>query len=60
MLANNVPILKPSGFEVSVKVLSAGLNPVDWKRCEYEIPNIYHFPGYVGLDGFGIVLAVGE
>jgi NADPH:quinone reductase-like Zn-dependent oxidoreductase len=43
-----------------IKIIRAGLNPVDWKRATFAAREDFAFPGYIGVDGFGIVVAKGS
>ncbi|KAI0661825.1 GroES-like protein [Cubamyces menziesii] len=55
------PIPRPGPKEVLVKVISAALNPIDWKIA---IPPfsalIAEYPFITGTDGAGVVVEVGE
>ena len=54
-MVNDAPIPEPKGHDILIRIIAAGLNPVDWKRCE----TIFMAPGLVGLDCVGIVEARG-
>lgn len=51
----------PSSSDVLVRVVSAGVNPADWKTREGKLSAFidYHFPFVLGFDLAGIVEAVG-
>ncbi|MBB5076139.1 NADP-dependent oxidoreductase [Nonomuraea endophytica] len=51
------PTPGPNG--VLVRVHAAGLNPVDWKIAEGEFKTPGPFPKVLGIDGAGVVEAVG-
>ena len=55
----DVPIPTPGPKDVLVKVVSAALNPVDWKVHAYDY-FVKEYPGIVGTDSAGIVKKVGE
>jgi NADPH:quinone reductase-like Zn-dependent oxidoreductase len=49
----------PGPGEVLIKVIAAGLNPVDWKIQSYGI-FVVDFPTPLGSDASGKVEAVGK
>lgn len=57
-----VPKLVPAAGEVLVKILAAGVNPVDWKirkgLLQGRMP--HEFPIILGWEGSGIVESTGE
>ncbi|KAF5378388.1 hypothetical protein D9757_010864 [Collybiopsis confluens] len=53
------PVLKPAAGQLSVKVISAALNPVDWKIQAYDFA-VSKYPAIVGTDAAGEVASVGE
>ncbi|KAI0737842.1 GroES-like protein [Daedaleopsis nitida] len=53
------PVHTPGPDEVLVKNVSIALNPADWKAQAYAPPFIREYPFLGGLDGAGIVEAVG-
>ncbi|KAE9390528.1 GroES-like protein [Gymnopus androsaceus JB14] len=55
----NAPILKPGPGQVSVKVISAALNPVDWKIQAYDF-FVQNYPAVLGTDVAGDVEEIGE
>lgn len=55
----DVEIPEPGDYDILVKVLATGLNPVDWKRCEWEW-GIFKFPCHFGLDACGLVYKLGK
>ena len=57
-----VPVPTPSPGEVLVKVVSAALNPIDWKIVDSDLfsPIISSYPFIAGIDGAGTVEDVGE
>ncbi|PWW73283.1 GroES-like protein [Tuber magnatum] len=54
------PIPSPSEEQVQVKVLSAGVNPLDWKRIEYDFVVNPIWPQILGCDVAGEVSALGS
>lgn len=58
-LREDAPVVQPQGLDLLVKIITAGVNPVDWKRCLYDIP-LFPIPGLVGVDCFGVVVAKGD
>ena len=57
-LRTDWPVPTPGPNEVLVKVVSAGLNPCDWKVQKIGVPFI-KYPFLGGMDGAGIVEQVG-
>lgn len=55
--AVNMP--EPGEYDVVVKVLATGLNPVDWKRCDWEWGN-FKVPCHIGIDACGLVHSLGS
>ncbi|KAL7273042.1 Type I Polyketide synthase [Rhizina undulata] len=53
------PVPTPAPNQVLVKVVSAGVNSVDWKLIKYRI-FIEEFPSAIGKDIAGIVEKVGD
>lgn len=58
----NAPVPQPGAGEVRVRMVRAGVNPVDWKLRSgiFKAFMPVTFPWTPGLDGAGIVDAVGE
>ncbi|MFC5751947.1 NADP-dependent oxidoreductase [Actinomadura rugatobispora] len=58
----NLPVPEPGPGEALVRVIAAGLNPMDWKIADGLLKDSvpYHFPLILGQDGAGVVDAVGE
>ncbi len=55
------PIPSPGPQDVLVKVISAALNPIDWKLVDSPFSAIIpEYPFISGTDGAGIVEAVGS
>ncbi|MFV0476006.1 MAG: zinc-binding dehydrogenase [Pikeienuella sp.] len=54
----DVAMPEPGPGEVRVKMMAAGLNPVDWKLCCGAAP-WWSEPHVVGLDGAGVVERLG-
>ncbi len=57
------PIPTPANGEVLVKIIAAGLNPLDWKIQKFGISvgtMGAQYPGVLGLDIAGEVEAIGE
>ena len=52
------PLAQPGPGEVLVANSAIGLNPVDWKICEWGHPD-WHQGTVPGVDGVGVVAAVG-
>ncbi|GAB1518557.1 hypothetical protein RhiTH_001618 [Rhizoctonia solani] len=52
------PTPTPQKNQALVKVTAAAINPVDWKIVDYGVI-IEDFPAVLGLDGAGVVEAVG-
>ncbi|KAG8716361.1 hypothetical protein FRC11_001603 [Ceratobasidium sp. 423] len=48
----------PQGKQALVKVTAAAINPLDWKVIDYGI-FVDKFPAVLGLDGAGVIHAVG-
>ena len=49
----------PKKGEVLVRIEAAGLNPADWKVRDYGF-SIGNYPLVLGLDGAGVIVALGE
>ncbi|KAF7366140.1 GroES-like protein [Mycena venus] len=58
-LVSDQPIPVPGPGEVRLKVLSVGLNPMDWGRREYNML-MGAYPSVIGSDIAGVVEEVGE
>lgn len=58
-LVTDWPVLTPGPKDVLIKIISAALNPADWKVQQYAPPFITEYPFIGGLDGAGIVEEVG-
>lgn len=56
---STVPILKPGPGQLSVKVITAALNPADWKLQTLGV-FIQKYPAVLGTDIAGDVEDVGE
>ncbi|MFF5260755.1 NADP-dependent oxidoreductase [Actinomadura viridis] len=58
----NLPVPEPGPGEALVKIVAAGLNPVDWKIADGMLKDTvpHSFPLILGLDGAGVVASVGE
>ncbi|KAB2344020.1 NADP-dependent oxidoreductase [Actinomadura rudentiformis] len=58
----NLPVPAPGPGEMLVKMVAAGLNPTDWKISDGMLKDeVDHaFPLVMGMDGAGVVEAVGE
>ena len=54
-----LPIPKPGPDEVLVKIVSAALNPVDWKIQQFGII-VTKYPAIVGSDAAGVVVQAGS
>ncbi|KAI0671365.1 GroES-like protein [Trametes maxima] len=56
------PIPRPGPKDVLVKVISAALNPIDWKITipPFSTALIPEYPFITGTDGAGVVVKVGE
>lgn len=55
----DVPVPVPGPGEVRVRMMAAGINPVDWKLCAGVAP-WWDAPHVVGLDGAGVIDALGD
>ena len=58
-VVGDVPITTPGPKDVLIKIMAAGLNPVDWKIREYGHPFTSEYPLVLGTDGAGVVEEVG-
>ncbi|GAA2421897.1 NADP-dependent oxidoreductase [Actinomadura vinacea] len=58
----NLPVPAPGPGEALVKMVAAGLNPLDWKIADGMLKDSvpHTFPLVMGVDGAGVVDAVGE
>ncbi|MFB4296075.1 NADP-dependent oxidoreductase [Actinomadura sp. NTSP31] len=58
----HLPRPEPGPGEILVKMIAAGLNPVDWKIADGMLKDSAEarFPLILGQDGAGVVEAVGE
>lgn len=58
----NLPRPEPGPGEILVKVIAAGLNPLDWKIADGVLKDSVDapFPLILGQDGAGVVEEVGE
>ena len=59
-LRTDWPVPAPGPKEVLVKVVAAALNPIDWKIQSRGVFFVKDYPYNGGMDGAGIVEAVGE
>ncbi|MEU1940478.1 zinc-binding dehydrogenase [Streptomyces coeruleorubidus] len=55
----DLPVPRPGPGQVRVRVEACGLNPSDYQRAAYGIPE-WTWPAVLGLDVVGVVDAVGE
>ncbi|NMB86791.1 MAG: NADP-dependent oxidoreductase [Chloroflexi bacterium] len=57
----NIPLPAPGSGQVRVRLLSAGVNPADWKMRSghYQRFMPLHFPWTPGLEGAGVVDQIG-
>jgi len=52
---------KPARGEVLLRIVAAGVNPIDWKIREGGIPGVPHaFPLILGWDAAGVIDELGE
>ncbi|KIK59077.1 hypothetical protein GYMLUDRAFT_170207 [Collybiopsis luxurians FD-317 M1] len=58
-VVSDAPILKPGPGQLSVKVISTALNPVDWKIQAFDF-FISKYPAILGTDLAGDVAEIGE
>ncbi|KAI0741794.1 GroES-like protein [Daedaleopsis nitida] len=58
-LVTDWPVPSPGPKDVLIKIVSAALNPADWKVQHYAPPFITEYPFIGGLDGAGFVEEVG-
>ncbi|KAE9395116.1 GroES-like protein [Gymnopus androsaceus JB14] len=58
-VVTDVPIPKPGPGQISVKVISAALNPVDWKIQAFNFL-VEKYPAILGSDFAGDVEEIGE
>ncbi|XP_014664324.1 PREDICTED: quinone oxidoreductase-like [Priapulus caudatus] len=56
----NIPVPKPAESQLLLKILSAGVNPVDTYVRSGNISKLPDLPFTIGKDGAGIVEEVGE
>ncbi len=58
----DLPTPEPLEDEVQIRVVDAGVNPVDWKICEGKLQGFmpHEFPLILGFDAAGIVTKVGK
>ncbi|MGL4170663.1 NADP-dependent oxidoreductase [Morganella morganii] len=58
----DIPVPEPAENEVRVRIYAAGLNPLDWRIADGMLQNSlpHHFPLVLGLDGMGVIDAVGK
>ncbi|MFI0351492.1 NADP-dependent oxidoreductase [Actinomadura sp. 9N407] len=59
--AMNLPDPEPGPAQSRVKIIAAGLNPLDWKIADGALKDSvpYTFPLVLGVDGAGVVDAAG-
>ena len=55
----SIPKPSPGPNEVSIRLKAVALNPLDWKKL-YSGFMIESWPAVLGIDGAGIVEAVGQ
>lgn len=55
----NSPVLRPGPGQISIKVISAALNPIDWKIQAFDFI-VQNYPAILGSDIAGDVEEVGE
>lgn len=53
------PVPKPGTGEILIKILAAGLNPVDWKIQQYGFA-VEEYPAVIGQDIAGVVEEIGQ
>ena len=59
-VVGEAPIPRPGPKDVLVQVMSAALNPIDWKLVDSQFSaTIQSYPFISGTDGAGIVEEVG-
>lgn len=58
-VVSTVPILKPGPGQISIKVIAAALNPVDWKIQAWDF-FMKKYPAILGTDIAGDVEEIGE
>ncbi len=59
-VVGEAPIPRPGPKDVLVKIISAALNPIDWKLVDSPFSSIIHsYPFISGTDGAGTVEEVG-
>lgn len=59
-LVSNLAIPQPDNGEIRVKISAASVNPIDWRRAYPQYGSGCTFPAVPGVDGAGVVDAVGE
>jgi len=59
LAVERVPIPKPGPDEVLIKLDAAALNPADWKISKLGL-FVKEYPSFLGLDGAGVVVEVGQ
>ncbi|KAJ7501220.1 chaperonin 10-like protein [Mycena galericulata] len=57
LTARGIP--SPGKGEVLLKILSIGLNPVNWVQHDFDMA-IYEYPAVIGTDVAGVVKEIGE
>lgn len=59
IIGNTIPVPKPKAGEILIKVMAAGLNPIDWALKATGM-FIEKYPYVLGLDYAGTVEELGE
>jgi len=54
------PPAKPAGGEATVKIVAAAINPADLLIFEGRYPGPDTLPAFVGIEGAGVVTAIGD
>ena len=59
-LVTDWPVPTPGPGHILVKVVTAAINPADWKIQSHGAPFITQYPFIGGLDGAGVVEELGR
>lgn len=54
------PAPEPAAGQIAIRVIAAGVNPVDWKIRQGLLGREWSLPAPMGREASGVVTAIGE
>lgn len=54
------PVPEPAAGQIAIRVIAAGVNPVDWKIRQGLLGREWELPAPMGREASGVVTAIGE